>query len=109
MFPFSDQAGASPALHAGFDAQATYLATLAQRSVELLARVSELNLQLARQALESTLETGRQMAACTDPLQLGSIAMHGLQPAGEHVRHYQEGLLGLLTETGSAASPKRRN
>ena len=97
----------NPALQAQIDAQAGMIATLSQRHVDLLARVSELNMQMARQTLETALDTGRQLAACTDPLQLGAIAMHGWQPLGEHVRSYQQNMMGMLAEAqaGLANAP----
>jgi len=79
-------------------AQANQLATLSQRSHELLARWNELNLQMARHFVETALDTGRQLAACTDPLQLAPTAMRGWQPLGEHVRAWQQGLMGVMAE-----------
>jgi len=89
--------------------QANLVATLSQRSQELLARWSELNLQMARHFVETALDTGRQLAACTDPLQLAPTAMRGWQPLGEHVRAWQQGLMGVMAEAqtglGHAAAP----
>lgn len=96
MFPFTDNATVNPALPAQLAAQVGLVASLSQRSVDLFARLSELNLQLTRRALDTTLETGRALLACTDAAQLASTAMHGWQPLGEHVRTYQEGLMGVL-------------
>lgn len=107
MFPYSENADASaahaasqahPAMRAGFDAQVGYLATLSQRGCDLLARVSELNMQLARQTIDDVIDTGRQMASCSDPFQLGAAAMHGWQPVGEHLRSYQQNLVGVLAD-----------
>lgn len=115
--------GAHPALHAQLEAQVGYLSTLSRQGVELLARVSELNLQLAREALDDALSTGQQLAACNDPLQLGAVAMRGMQPAGEHLRNYQHGMMAALVDAqarlgqgpplavkaASANSTRRRN
>jgi len=79
-------------------AQANLLATLSQRSHELLARLTDLNLQMARHFVETALDAGRQLAACTDPLQLAPTAMRGWQPLGEHVRAWQQGLMGVMAE-----------
>jgi hypothetical protein len=98
MFSFSENAAANPALHAQFDAQASQLASQSQRNFELLMRLSELNLQLARHAIETALDAGRQMSACRDPQQLTAVAMHGWQPLGEHLRNYQQSLMGVLAE-----------
>lgn len=98
MFSFPETASPDPALRGQLDAQLEFVTTLAQRSVELMARMSELNLQITRQALETTLDTGRQLAACTDPMQLAPTAMRGWQPLGEHLRNYQQALMGVLAE-----------
>ena len=98
MFSFSEIPAATPALRAQLDAQVGAAATLSQRSYELLARLSELNLQMARHLLETAFDTGRQLAACTDPLQFIPTAMRGWQPLGEHLRGYQQGLMGVMAE-----------
>ena len=101
MFSFTDNVSATPALRAQFDAQAGYLATLSQRGCDLLARLSELNMQLARQSVDDLIASGRQMAACSDPFQLGAVALHGWQPIGEHLRSYQQNLMGVLADAGA--------
>ncbi|MGF6275441.1 hypothetical protein ABIB38_003839 [Massilia sp. UYP11] len=98
--PFSPQL-ATPLqaqLAAQLGTQVGALATLSQHSHELLARVTELNLQMARHLVETALDTERQLAACTDPLQLAPTAMRGWQPLGEHVRAWQQGLMGVMAE-----------
>jgi len=98
MFPYTDNASANPALRAQLDAQVGMLSTLSQRSCDFLARVSELNMQLARQTTEDMFEAGRQMAACNDPLQFSSVALHGWQPMSEHLRSYGQNLVNVLTD-----------
>lgn len=89
---------ANPVLHAQLEAQVGYLSTLSRQGVELFARVSELNMQLAREALDDALSTGRQLAACSDPLQLGAVAIRGMQPTGEHLRNYQQQMMAALVD-----------
>ena len=101
MLSFSDNAAPNPALQAQLDAQVEMLTTMSKQTYELVARLSELNLQMARQALDTALETGRQLAACTDPLQLSTTAAHGWQPLGEHVRNYQQNLMGTIVDAQS--------
>lgn len=101
MFPYPENANANPALRAQFDAQVGYLATLSQRSCDLVARLSELNMQLARQTIDDMIDSGRQLAACSDPFQLGATAMHGWQPVGEHLRSYHQNLMGVLADAGA--------
>jgi len=98
MFSFPEIPAAAPALRAQLDAQVGAIATLSQRSCELLARFSEPNLQMTRHVVETAFNTGRQLAACTDPLQCMPTAMRGWQPLGEHLRNYQQGLMGVVAE-----------
>jgi len=125
MLSLFEQFSANPALQGQFNpqfgaplnvqmadqlgSQASLLATLSQRSQELVARLTDLNLQMARHVVETALDTGRQLAACTDPLQLAPTAMRGWQPLGEHVRAWQQGLMGVMAEAqtglGHAAAP----
>ncbi|WP_170976772.1 phasin family protein [Massilia sp. HP4] len=98
MLSFPESPAAAPALRAQLDAQVGAIATLSLRGCELLARFSELNLQMARHVVETAFDTGRQLAACTDPLQFVPTAMRGWEPLGEHVRNYQQGLLGVTAE-----------
>lgn len=92
---------ANPVLHAQLEAQVGYFSTLSRQGYDLLARVSELNMQLAREALDDAIATGQQLAGCSDPLQLGAVAMRGLQPAGEHLRNYQQQIMHALAEAQS--------
>lgn len=88
----------NPVLHAQLEAQVGYLSTLSRHGVELFARVSELNMQLAREALDDALATGQQLASCSDPLQLSAVAIRGMQPAGEHLRNYQQQMMAALVD-----------
>ncbi|MBQ5962852.1 phasin family protein [Massilia sp. ZL223] len=99
MFPFPDIPNANPALRSQFDAQVGLLAQLSQRNCDLFERLSALNLQMARQAIDDAIDTGRELAACTDPFQMSATAVHRLQPAGEHFRSYQQELFNVLANT----------
>ena len=99
MFPFPDIPNANPALRSQFDAQVGLLAQLSQRNCDLFERLSALNLQMARQAIDDAIDTGRELAACTDPFQMSATAVHRLQPAGEHFRSYQQQMFSVLANT----------
>lgn len=99
MFPFPDIPNANPALRSQFDAQVGLLTQLSQRNCDLFERLSALNLQMARQAIDDAIDTGRELAACTDPFQMSATAVHRLQPAGEHFRSYQQQLFSVLANT----------
>lgn len=98
MFAFPDIARDSPALRAQLDEQVRQFAQLLQRGCDVLERLSQLNLHTTRQAIDQALDCGRQLVACNDPVQMGSVAMHRMQPAGELVRNYQQQLLGICTD-----------
>lgn len=98
MLSFSENALPNQALQAQLEAQVAMLATLSKQTCELVARLSELNLQVARQTLDTALDTGRQLAACTDPMQLSAAAVRGWQPLGEHVRNYQQNMMGVVAD-----------
>ena len=98
MFAFPDIVRDSPALRAQLDDQIRLLAQLLQRGCDLVERLSVLNLHTTRQAIDQALDCGRQLAASKDPVQMGTIAMHRLQPAGELMRNYQQQLLGICTD-----------
>jgi phasin family protein len=99
MFPFPDIPDANPALRSRFDAQVGLLAQLSQRNCDLFERLSALSLRMARQAIDDAIDTGRELAACTDPFQMSATAVHRLQPAGEHFRSYQQELFNVLAHT----------
>ena len=99
MFPFPEIPNANPALRSPFDAPVGLLAQLSQRNCDLFERLSALNLQMARQAIDDAIDTGRELAACTDPFQMSATAVHRLQPAGEHFRSYQQQLFSVLANT----------
>ena len=99
MFPFPDIPNANPALRSQFDAQVGLLTQLSQRNCDLFERLSALNLQMARQAIDDAIDTGRELAACTDPFQMSATAVHRLQPASEHFRSYQQQLFSVLANT----------
>jgi len=101
MSELPERFNTNPALHAQLEAQVGYLSTLSRQGVELFTRVSELNMQLARETLDDALATGQQLASCSDPLQLGAVAIRGMQPAGEHLRHYQQQMMAALVDAQS--------
>ncbi|MFC0252612.1 phasin family protein [Massilia consociata] len=84
------------ALRSQLEAQVGLLGELSLRTCDAMQRLSELHMQLARQLVEDAIATGRQVLACEDPLQMTTTAMRQLQPSGEHLRHYQQGLFGVL-------------
>jgi phasin family protein len=86
----------NPALRGNLESQVNYLTELTQKTYDSMRKLSELNMRLAQQMIEDTMAMGRAMMSCTDPFQMTSAAMNQLQPATEHLRNYQQQLMGLL-------------
>ncbi|MFL6672988.1 MAG: phasin family protein [Massilia sp.] len=86
----------NPALRGNLESQVNFLTELTQKTYDSIRKVSELNLHLAQQMMEDTMNMSRSMMSCTDPFQMTSAAMNQLQPATEHLRIYQQQLMGLL-------------
>jgi phasin family protein len=87
----------NPALRPQLETQLSTLTELAQKSYDMVLKLSELNLHLAQQMVEDTLNASRELMACSDPFQFTSIAMRQVQPAAEHLRSYQQQLVGVIS------------
>jgi phasin family protein len=86
----------NPALRGQLESQVNFLTEFTQKSYDSMRKVSELNMHLAQQMIEDTMNMGRSMMSCSDPFQMTSAAMNQLQPATEHLRSYQQQLMGVL-------------
>jgi phasin family protein len=86
----------NPALRGQLESQVNFLTEFTQKTYDSMRKVSELNMHLAQQMIEDTMNMGRSMMSCSDPFQMTSAAMNQLQPATEHLRSYQQQLMGVL-------------
>lgn len=86
----------NPALRSHVESQVNFLTDLTQRSYDTAHKLSELNLQLARQLIGDAVETSRQMLACTDPFQAAALAMRQAEPLARHLRAWQQQLMALV-------------
>jgi phasin family protein len=86
----------NPALRTQLQTQVDFMNEFSQKSYDTLRQLSEMNLKLARQAIEGSMFASREMLSCTDPMQLVQAAMKQVQPATERVRAYQQHLLSVL-------------
>jgi phasin family protein len=86
----------NPALRSQLETQVNFMTQLATRSCDSMRRLSELNMRLAQQMIEDSVSLSRQLLSCTDPFQMTSTAMQQMQPAAEHLRSYQQQVMGLL-------------
>ena len=90
-----------PALHAQLETQVDFLTQLSRHTVDAIGQLGTLNLQAARQLVDDGMELGRALAACKDPFQMVSVAMRAGQPAAEHWRAWQSGVMRVLASSGA--------
>ena len=79
-----------------FDSQLSYMTELIRKGYDSLRRLSELNLQLAQDLSEDSVNAGRRLLNCSDFLQLTGAAAAQLQPLSLHLQSYQQQLIGVL-------------
>lgn len=87
----------NPFSPAGFDAPAMAFSQLVRRSFDMARRVGELNLQLTHQLLQDASAATRQIMGASNPMHMTAEAFNSAQPWLDHVRNYQQQLLGLMT------------
>lgn len=88
----------SPALRAQLETQVNFLTHLSRQTFDALGQLGTLNLQATRQLIDDGMELGRALAACTDPFQVIPVTLHATQPALEHWRAWQGGVLRVLAQ-----------
>lgn len=86
----------SPAMRSHLESQVSFMTELTRQTYDSVRKLSELNLHLAQQLIHDSVNTSRQLLACTDPLQMSAAAMGQLQPLSEHLRSYTQQLMGVL-------------
>ena len=99
----------NPALRAQLEAQVDLLTQLTRHATEALGQLGELNLRMMRQMMDDSIRLGRALAACQDPFQMGAVAMREAQPAAEHWRTWQSGLMQVLSAGGAALAREANN
>ena len=91
----------TPALHAQLETQVDFITQLSRYSFDALGQLATLNMQAARQMIDDSMELGRALAACKDPLQVIPVTMRVTQPAAEHWRTWQSGVMRVLASSGA--------
>jgi phasin family protein len=86
----------NPALRSHLENQVNFMTELTQKSYDSVRKLSELNMHLAQQMIEDSMNMGRSMMSCSDPFQMTSAAMNQIQPATEHLRTWQQQMMGVL-------------
>lgn len=83
-------------------AQLACFTQLSRHTFDALGQLGTLNVQALRQVLDDAMELGRALAACKDPLQFIPVTMRVAQPAAEHWRTWQNGVMRVLAASGAA-------
>lgn len=89
----------TPALQSHLDAQVSLMTDMAGKMYDAVQRITELNLQLAQQLITDTMAASRHLMAATDPVEWSAAAVASGVPASEHLRSYQQKLMGVLAGT----------
>jgi phasin family protein len=89
----------NPALKSHVETQLNLITELCQKSFDASRQVSELNLQMARQMIDAWINLSRSLLQTTDPAQMMSATVSGIQPIAEQLRTYQQQLMDLLART----------
>lgn len=97
------------ALRNHMETQVNFLTELSQKSYDSVRKVGELNMHLAQQMIEDTMNMGRALMNCSDPFQVTSTAISQLQPATEHLRSYQQQLMTVLSGTQAELTRAAQN
>jgi hypothetical protein len=92
----------NPALHAQLETQLNVLTQLSRQGFDALGQLATLNMHAARQLIDDGMELGRALAACRDPLQFIPVTMRAAQPAAEHWRTWQSGVMRVLAASGAS-------
>jgi phasin family protein len=87
----------NPAMRLGLDAQVSFMTELTHRTYDAVRKLSELNMHFAQQLMQDSVDATRQLMTCSDPFQLAAVAANAAQPATQHLRSYQQQLVGMMT------------
>ena len=85
------------AMRSGLDAQVNFMTELTRRSYDSVRKLSELNLHFSQLLMQDSVAATRQVLACSDPLQMAATMANAAQPVAQHLRSYQQQLMGMLT------------
>jgi phasin family protein len=84
-------------MRSGIDAQVNFMTELTRRTYDSVRKLSELNLHFAQLLVQDSVTATRQVLACSDPLQMAATVANAAQPAAEHLRSYQQQLVGMIS------------
>lgn len=103
LSPFTSQYQPfTPTVQSHFESLTTLYTDMAQRTLETLQSLSELNLQLGRDLVAEVGTNCQRLMASKDASQLGAAVGAHLMPGAAALQTYQRGLADLLSRSSSS-------
>jgi phasin family protein len=87
----------TPALQSFLNAQTSLLAEMTNKLSESVRRSTEAHLHYTQHCIEDSLQASRQVLCATDPVEFSTAVIANIIPAAEHMRNYQQQMVGVLT------------
>lgn len=85
------------AMRSNIEAQLSFINELTRRNYDSIRKLSELNMNFLQQVMQDSVEASRQLMKCSDPFQLAEASAAVVQPAAQHLRHYQQQLASIVS------------
>ena len=85
-----------PAIRSHMETQVNFVTEMARHTYDAVRRLSEIHLQLAQQLFDDTTNASHQLMSSADPVQFSAAAFNQWQPVAEHLRDYQQQVMGVL-------------
>ena len=91
----------SPAIRSHIETLLTFYTDMAQRALEAMQSLAELNMQLGRDLLAEAGANSQRLLASKDAAQLGAAVRAQLTPGGNALQTYQRRLAEMVSRTNS--------
>lgn len=101
MFPQFIPQVVHPAVKSHIEILLTFYTDMAQRALEAIQSLSELNLQLGRDLIAEAGANSQRVMASKDASQLGTAVRAQLTPGSNSLQNYQRHLAEVLSRTNS--------
>jgi len=88
-----------PSAKAHLESQFTFVSELSKQLFTTVQKINDLNISIAQNVLQDTLNSTREVASAQNPYEALSIAAGQVQPAAERLRAYQQHLTNIAANT----------
>jgi len=88
-----------PSAKAHLESQFTFVSELSKQMFTTVQKINDLNISIAQNVLQDTLNSTREVASAQNPYEALSIAAGQVQPAAERLRAYQQHLTNIAANT----------